>query len=287
MKRIILFLLCIFTLYGVAEAQLLQSATAFRNGQKITWGSDPGAMTVGDADQTLQGDHATTSSGLTVTFTDTNDAGVCTIVSNKLHAVGAGTCHIHADQAGDGSYYAAAQVASGNVTISAGGGTENIGYATAPASTVGMAADYMYCYKAPALTTQNGEGTSIVWTFTVVVDGNTHVDLSIYNHDAVNNVPSTVVTNSASGSMALTAGTSDQTFTYTGTKPVIATGTQYWVCMITNGVDTNPSYFYDNSGSTLCAYKAMTFGNHDDWAGSAGGTWANRRYGKAYFVNTY
>jgi hypothetical protein len=77
-------------------------------------------MTVGDPDQTLQGDHATASSGLPITFsTDTTD--YCTIVSNKLHAVAAGTCVVHADQAGNAGWNAAEQADTGNITISSSG----------------------------------------------------------------------------------------------------------------------------------------------------------------------
>jgi hypothetical protein len=78
-------------------------------------------MTVGDADQTLDSDHFTVNSGLTIAYT-TNDAGICTIVSQKLHAVGAGTCVVSANQAGNAGWFAAAQVQSGNITISASGG---------------------------------------------------------------------------------------------------------------------------------------------------------------------
>ena len=75
----------------------------------------PSPMTVGDADQTLT---FSTTSGLTVALT-TNDAGICTIVSQKLHAVGAGTCVVYANQAGHPMWLAGAQITSGNVTISA------------------------------------------------------------------------------------------------------------------------------------------------------------------------
>jgi hypothetical protein len=94
---------------------------AHKKAQVITKASDPDAMTVGDADQTLTSDHFTVNSGLTIAYT-TNDAGICTIVSQKLHAVGAGTCVVSANQAGNAGWFAAAQVQSGNITISASGG---------------------------------------------------------------------------------------------------------------------------------------------------------------------
>ncbi len=52
---------------------------------------------------------ATASSGLTVTYSSSNTS-VATIVSGKVHIVGAGTCTIYANQTGNSSYYAASQV---------------------------------------------------------------------------------------------------------------------------------------------------------------------------------
>ena len=92
-----------------------------KTAQTITWNTQPSAMTVGDADQTLN--QATASSSLTVTYT-TDTTAYCTVVAGpKLHAVAAGSCVVHADQAGNGTYYPAPRVDSGNVTISAGGGS--------------------------------------------------------------------------------------------------------------------------------------------------------------------
>ncbi len=62
--------------------------------------------TYGDADYSPG---ATASSALAITYTSTN-ASVATIVSGQIHIVGAGATTISANQAGDGSYYAASQV---------------------------------------------------------------------------------------------------------------------------------------------------------------------------------
>ena len=125
MKKMIPVLLILFLWVGIAHAvdtRFIRSVASGKKSQTITWGTTPSAMTVGDADQTLTGD-ATASSGLTITYTDTADASKCTIVAGKLHAVAAGTCVVHADQAGNGHWFAAPQVTSGNVTISAAGTT--------------------------------------------------------------------------------------------------------------------------------------------------------------------
>ena len=83
--------------------------------QTITWNTQPAAMAVEGADQTLN--QASASSSLTVAYT-TDTTSYCTVVSGpKLHAVSAGTCVVHANQAGNGTYCAASNVNSENITI--------------------------------------------------------------------------------------------------------------------------------------------------------------------------
>jgi MBG domain (YGX type) len=75
--------------------------------QTITFPT-PTGVTYGDADSGLG---ATASSGLTVTYTS-KTTSVCTIAYNgDLHVVAAGSCTIDADQAGNSTYDAAAEVA--------------------------------------------------------------------------------------------------------------------------------------------------------------------------------
>jgi hypothetical protein len=79
------------------------------SGQAIVFTSPPppGAVVGGPAYTVA----ASASSGLPVTFSiDATSAGVCTISGSDVTPVGAGTCVIDADQAGDGSYLAASQV---------------------------------------------------------------------------------------------------------------------------------------------------------------------------------
>ena len=59
---------------------------------------------------------ATASSGLTVTYSSSN-TNVATIVSSQIHIIGAGTCTIYADQAGNANYLAAPQ-GSQTLTVS-------------------------------------------------------------------------------------------------------------------------------------------------------------------------
>ena len=67
----------------------------------------PSGALVGGATYTVG---AAASSGLAVAFSiDAASAGVCTISGSTVSFVGAGTCTINANQAGNGSYLAAPQ----------------------------------------------------------------------------------------------------------------------------------------------------------------------------------
>ena len=90
-----------------------QGLTVGKQNQTITFSALP-AKVVGDADFAPG---ATASSGLTVTYSSDNTA-VATIVSGKIHIVGAGSAIITASQAGNGTYNAAPDKTQG-LTVSA------------------------------------------------------------------------------------------------------------------------------------------------------------------------
>ena len=92
-----------------AAPQVQQSFTIALATQTISFTSTPpGGATVGGATYTVS---ATASSGLAVTFTAAaGSAGICTLSGSTVTFVGAGTCTINANQAGNGSYQAATQV---------------------------------------------------------------------------------------------------------------------------------------------------------------------------------
>lgn len=90
---------------GTGAASAASNIVVPKAGQTITF-SNPGAQTFGTT-PTLT---ATSDSGLTVSFSSST-TGVCTITSGGVLAfVTAGTCTVHADQAGNGSYLSATQV---------------------------------------------------------------------------------------------------------------------------------------------------------------------------------
>jgi len=90
--------------YNPAD-EVSQAVDAVKANQAITF-TAPTGVTFGDADVTLNG---TASSGLAVSYSSSTTAN-CTIVSGKLHVVGAGTCTVTASQAGNDNYLAAADV---------------------------------------------------------------------------------------------------------------------------------------------------------------------------------
>ena len=81
------------------------SLTIAKKNQTIEFAA-PTGVTFGDADSELV---ATATSGLAVGYASSTTSN-CTIVSAKLHVVGAGTCTVTASQAGNGNYNAATPV---------------------------------------------------------------------------------------------------------------------------------------------------------------------------------
>ena len=88
-----------------APAKYLKTLTVNRGDQTITFAALP-VKTLGDADFNPG---ATASSGLTVTYSSSNPS-VATIVSGKIHIVGAGASFITASQVGNTYYNAATSV---------------------------------------------------------------------------------------------------------------------------------------------------------------------------------
>jgi hypothetical protein len=90
-------------------ATQVQQSFQVRQTQSLTFTSSaPSTATVGGAAYTVT---ATATSGLAVTFTiDPTATAFCSIAGSSVSFTGVGTCVINANQAGDASYYAAAQV---------------------------------------------------------------------------------------------------------------------------------------------------------------------------------
>ena len=117
----------------LAAPQKQQSFTIGKRSQTISFTSaPPGSAVVGGAAYTVT---ATASSGLAVVFSAApSSAGICTVSGSTVSLVGAGTCTINANQAGNGTYLAAAQVQQ-SFTVGRGSQTITI-TSTTPANNV-------------------------------------------------------------------------------------------------------------------------------------------------------
>ncbi|MGH9003866.1 MAG: hypothetical protein ACRDYV_12125 [Acidimicrobiia bacterium] len=90
-----------------AAPQVQQSFTVGKGSQTISFTSTaPSGAVVGGATYTVT---ATATSGLTVVFTS-GSIGVCTVSGSTVSFVGAGTCVVNANQAGNTNWNAAPQV---------------------------------------------------------------------------------------------------------------------------------------------------------------------------------
>ncbi len=111
---------------GTGAPSAASNSATPKASQTITF-ANPGAQNFGTT-PTLT---ATASSGLTVSFTSSTTA-VCTITSGgTLTFITGGTCTIDADQAGNGTYLAAAQVSQSFTVNGVAPGAPTIGTATA------------------------------------------------------------------------------------------------------------------------------------------------------------
>jgi hypothetical protein len=91
----------------LAAPQVQQTFSIAKRSQTITF-PDPGNFDKDDPPFPLS---ATSSSGLAVTYTlDPSSATICSLSGNVVTALERGDCIVHANQAGDANYLAAAQV---------------------------------------------------------------------------------------------------------------------------------------------------------------------------------
>ncbi|WP_372018405.1 autotransporter domain-containing protein [Pseudoxanthomonas sp. 10H] len=186
-----------FTVTATNSAPLTGAASAASNAvipkapQTITF-ANPGSQSFGTSpDLRVVNGGASSTSGNDVTFTSAT-TGVCTVTSEGvLGFVSAGSCTIHADQAGDFAYLAATQVSRTFMVYAVVPGAPAIGTATAgdtqasvaftaPASTGGSSITGYTVTVSPAdVAPVNGAGSPIVvtgltngqaYTFTVAAD---------------------------------------------------------------------------------------------------------------------
>ncbi|MEI6754565.1 MAG: T9SS type A sorting domain-containing protein [Paludibacter sp.] len=140
--------------FYAASNSVSKNVTVNKVDQTITLAAT-GSKTYGDADYSP----ATASSGLTVTYGNISNSSVATIVSGKIHIVGAGTTTFTASQAGSGKYNAATDanqtltVNPATITITAGNQSIAYGTAASVVTTAGSSTPTGFV---------NGEGAGVI-----------------------------------------------------------------------------------------------------------------------------
>jgi len=119
-----------------AAPQELQSFTVGRGSQTITFTSTgPSAATVGGSPYTVSGAGGESHNAVTFTI-DASSASVCAVSGTTVSFIGAGTCTIDANQAGNSNYNAAPQEVQ-SFTVGRGSQTITFTSAAPGAATVG------------------------------------------------------------------------------------------------------------------------------------------------------
>ncbi|MEO8503276.1 MAG: Ig-like domain-containing protein [Acidobacteriota bacterium] len=199
-----------------------------------------------------------TPSGLPVAFTiDPSATSVCSIAGSTVTMIGAGTCVINANQAGNANYSAAAQVqqsfsvAKGDQTISftstapspatAGGPTYNV---TATA-TSGLAVTFTIDGTATSVCSIAGSTVSFLTSGTCVIDANQP------GNSAYNAAPQV--------QQSFLVVKQDQTISFTSTPPANATnnGPTYAVtATATSGLTV--TFTIDGTATSICSISGST-----------------------------
>jgi hypothetical protein len=248
--------------YGAAP-QVQQSfavGTPSLSTQTISFTSSaPAGATVGGATYEVS---ATASSGLAVTFTiAAGSAGVCTIAGSTVSFVGAGTCTIDANQAGNGSYQAAPQVqqsfavtlASQTISFTstppAGAIAGDPDYTVSATATSGLPVTFTADASSAGICTVTGSSVSLIGTGTCVINANQAGDAG---HQAA---PLAQQSFSIGGAPA----PSVQSITFTSATPSGATvgGSTYTVAATaTSGLAV--SFSIDASSAGVCTISGST-----------------------------
>jgi Big-like domain-containing protein len=247
-----------------AATQAQQSFSVGKSSQTITFTSTaPAGAKVGGPNYNVT---ATADSGLTVALTiDASASAVCSISGSTVSFIGAGTCVIDANQAGDANYSAAPQVqqsfavGKGDQTITftstapvgakVGGPTYNVTATADSGLTVALTIDA----SASSVCTISGSTVSFIGVGTCVIDANQAGDA---NYNAATQVQ-----------QSFPVAKGDQTISFTSTAPVGAkvggptynvTATATSGLTVTLTIDASASSVCSISGSTVSFIGAGT-----------------------------
>ncbi len=239
-----------------AAPQAAQSFAVSKNNQTITFSSTaPVGAVVAGPTYTVT---ATASSGLTVAFSiDASAASVCSIAGSTVSFIGAGTCVIDANQAGDANYNAAPQVQQ---SFAVGKGSQTISFSTtapvgavvggptytvAATATSGLPVTLSIDASASSVCSIAGSTVSFIGAGTCVIDAN---QAGNANYNAAPQVQQ---------SFAVAKG--NQTISFTSTAPAAAqfNGSPYTVtATATSGLAV--TFTIDASATSVCSIAGST-----------------------------
>jgi hypothetical protein len=239
-----------------AAPQAQQSFAVAKGDQTITFTSTaPAGAKVGGPTYTVT---ATSSAGLTVAFTiDAAASAVCSISGSTVSFIGAGTCVIDANQAGNANYNAAPQaqqsfaVAKGDQTITftstapAGAKVGGPTYTVTATASSGLTVAFTIDASASSVCSISGSTVSFIGVGTCVIDAN---QAGNANYNAAPQVQQ---------SFAVAKG--DQTITFTSTAPAGAkVGGPTYTVTATASSGLAVSFTIDASASSVCSISGST-----------------------------
>ncbi|WP_211209725.1 beta strand repeat-containing protein [Uliginosibacterium gangwonense] len=264
---------------GTSTASSASNSATPKANQTISF-ANPGAQNFGTT-PTLS---ATSSSGLSVSFSS-GTTGVCTITTGgSLSFLAAGTCTINADQVGNGSYAAASTVSQSFTVAAVLPGAPSIGTAsagntqatvsfTAPSFTGGSAITSYTVTSSPGNLTATGTASPITvtgltnstaYTFTVRATNSAGIGAASGASNSVTPVPGAPVANAVSATVAF--GSSANVIT-----PTLGGGTAASMSVAHQPAHGTASV----SGLTLIYTPTNTYSGSDSFtytATNAGGT---------------
>ena len=205
---------------------------------------------------------ATASSGLPVAFSaDASSAGICTVSGSTVSFVGSGTCTIDANQSGDGSYQAAAQVQQ---SFAVGFGAQTISFTSTPPSpagvgdpdyvvganaTSGLAVVFSADASSAGVCTVSGSSVSLVGAGTCTIDADQPGDAT---HQAAPQVEQTFT-------VAGPPAPSVQSINFTSTAPAGAkAGGSAYAVSATASSGLPVSFSADPSSAGICTVSGST-----------------------------
>jgi len=253
---------------GMSAASPASAPVTPKDAQSITF-ANPGVQNFGTTPTMT----ATSSSGLPVTFT-TGTPSVCTITSDGMLAfVFAGTCTVHADQAGDTVFDPATRVSQSFAVNAVAPGAPTIGTATAgdtqatvsftaPASNGGAAISRYTVTSSPGNLTATGSGSpvtltgltnGIAYTFTVVATNSVGDGAASAASNSVTPSSAPVVTSMAVPADGLYSPGQNLDFTVTWDQSVTITGTPQIALVI--GSTMVQANYVSGSGTSVLLFR--------------------------------